>query len=345
VTIQNLAQLTQQIADEYTSSRSYKVPAEQISLTVRGFLSTGMNEFPLKCEASEQLARLLRLSVKSYLMLDADLRAEFFNRHFRSMATEAGFGRDIRIHLDGNGQVVGYDDPRLLRITPIKLMDAVNRSLPGGLSPEQIGVSRYVVSQTYLHLSLFSPEKVTEPRPSDFVNGGVDIVHYTTGELGTQVHCYLRRMICSNGAIAHVCDDNKQIRARRLRNGRFDEADMLRQIASLFTRAWRQIDGKLSAISSLLNEKRVSVDFLRQQRARFSLNNRILRAIERAIREDEIGPTGTQYDWFNALSRIATHDEQLTFRQSRTLSRVAGEFSQNTVHRCSQCGSWVVREN
>lgn len=89
----------------------------------------------------------------------------------------------------------------------------------------------------------------------------------------------------------------------------------------------------------------VSVDFLRQQRTRFLLNNRILQAIEEAIRQDEIEPTNTQYDWFNAISRVATHDELLNFRQRRTLSRMAGEFSQYTAHQCRQCGSWIMAQN
>ncbi len=171
------------------------------------------------------------------------------------------------------------------------------------------------------------------------------IIHYLTGELGTQIHCYLRRLICSNGAITHICNDDKQIRARRLHNGRFDEKDMLEQIGRLLTKTWEQLDTKLNAVAHLLDKKKVAVDFLRQQRTRFSLSNRVLRQIEGAIGQDEIGPTNSQYDWFNALSRVATHDERLSFRQRRTLSRVAGEFSQHTAHQCSQCGNWIVAQD
>ena len=342
---QNLSQLTQLIADEYRGSCSYVVPTQQISLTESGHISTGKNEFPVRREASEQFAQLLRVPTAFYRTLDADLRALLFNRRFRSFAADAGIDRDIRIHLDKDKQIVGYDDPRLLRISPLKLIESISASLPAGLSAEQIGVSGFSLSPERLHVSLFSPERATEPRPGDWINGGIDVVHHMAGPLGTQVHCYLRRLICSNGAITHVCSDNKQVRARRLPNGHFDEKDMLNQISRLTREAWGQIEAKLNAVRTLLDTKRVAMDFIRQQRTRFSLNNRVLGVIASAIREDEFGPTDSQYDWFNALSRVATHDDLLTFRQRRTLGRMAGELSQHAIHRCSQCGSWIVDEH
>ena len=341
---QNLSQLTEQIAKAYAGTVGYLVPAEQIGLTNSGYLRTGKNEFPVRREASEQFARLLEIPVPFYLKLEPDIRVLIFNRRFRRFAADAGIDHDIRIHVDENKQVVGYDDPRLLRISPLKLVESINSSLPPGLSAEQIGVSEFDFSPEHLHVSLVSPERVAEPRPGDYINGGIDIIHYTTGDLGTQIHCYLRRLICANGAITHVCSENRQARARRLLNGQFDEKDMLNQIRRLILEAWGQVDAKLQAITTLLSMERVAMDFIRQQRTRFALNNRVLRAVERAVREDEFGPTGTQFDWFNALSRVATHDDLISFRQRRTLGRMAGEFSQHTIHRCSQCGSWVVSQ-
>ena len=119
---------------------------------------------------------------------------------------------------------------------------------------------------------------------------------------------------------------------------------MLNQIRRLLGEAWAQLQGKLDAVEKLLSEKRMPMDFLRQQRTRFSLSNGILAAIEHAIREDELGSTDSQYDVFNAISRVASHDNGLTFRQRRTLSRMAGEFSQQTAQLCDKCGQWIVQE-
>jgi hypothetical protein len=157
---QNLSQLTQQIADEYAGAVSYIVPTEQISLTESGHISTGKNEFPLCREASMQFAHLLDIPIQFFLKLETDLRVYLFNRRFKPFAAEAGIDRELRIHLDKNKQVIGYDDPRLLRINPLRLVDSINSSLPPGLSAEQIDVSEFSLSPEQLHVSLVSPERV-----------------------------------------------------------------------------------------------------------------------------------------------------------------------------------------
>jgi len=267
------------------------------------------------------------------------------NRRFQARAANRRIGRDLRINLNQDKQIIGFDDPKLLRISPVKLMEVFNSSLPENLSAKEIKVARANLSSRIMHVSCFSPEKLIEPRPSDIINGGIDIIHHTSGDTGTQINCYLRRLICQNGAVAHICSENKQLRARRLNNGSFDENDMLMQIRRLLTEAWVQINEKLDAVRSLIEKKRISLDFLRQERTRFSLNNRMLAAIRFAIKEDEFGPTDTQFDIFNAISRVATHDDALSFRQRRTLSRMAGEFSQQDVHKCNTCGSWIIQQN
>jgi len=116
---------------------------------------------------------------------------------------------------------------------------------------------------------------------------------------------------------------------------------MIRQIQRLVGQAWTQLDDKLKAIAELLDRPRVSPNLLRQQRTRFSLNNRVLRAIEQALNLDELGPTHTQYDWFNAISRVATHDGLLSLRQQRMLMFMSGELSQQNARMCDKCGSWL----
>lgn len=343
--MQNLSQLTQQIREQYAGLLSIIVPTEQISLTENGLLYTGKNEFPLAHEASEQFARLLKIPANFYLTLESDLRAIFFNRRFPTKRADGSMGHDLRFTLNKEKQLIGYDDPKLLKINPMRLMEVVNSSLPKGLMAEQIEVSRLHLASNMLSFSCYSPQIECQPRVGDIVNGGIDVHHSASGEFGTQVRVYLRRKICQNGACAHICEDERQVRARRLTNGRFDDRDMINQIGRLLTEAWSQIDAKLQAVKDLLDKKRVSVDFLRQERTRFSLSNRILTSIENATGQDEIGPTGTQYDFFNAISRIATHDDSLSLRQRRRLMFMAGEFSQQDVHRCSQCGSWVFQHN
>jgi hypothetical protein len=341
----NLSQLTQQITKDFESQLSIVVPTENLSLTNDGFLYTGKNEFPLALEASEQFAGLLGIPTKFYLTLESDLRPIFFNRRLSTKRAGGDIGRDLRLTLNRERHVIGFDDPKLLKINPLPLMEAVNSSLPKDLLAEQIEVSRFHSTSNLLSFSCYSPQIESQPRVGDIINGGIDVHHSISGEFGTQIRCYLRRQICSNGACTHICQDEKSLRARRLLNGKYDDKDMIEQIRCLLIKAWTQLDEKLTAIKGLLNKPRVSIDFLRHQRTRFSLNNRVLHSLENAVNQDEFGSTDTQYDLFNAITRIATHDDSLSLRQQRRLMSMAGEFSQQDIHQCSQCGSWLTHLN
>ena len=292
-------------------------------------------------EGLDQLAENTKIPKHFFQKLPPDLQSVLFNRCWQVAMAEGHIPRRIEVRCDAQMHVIGFDDPQLLRISPMKLMEAIQASLPKELSPEQIRIARFDSTPQRVWISCFSPNIQEQPQPGDILNGGIDVVHHLSGDKGSQISCYLRRLQCANGAAIHLCREDKPLRARRLLNGRFDEADMLDQLHRLLREVWAQLPEKLEGIRGLLHRDRMPIEYLRRQRTCFSLNDRTLNAIERALHTDEFGPTGTQYDIFNALSRVATHEERLTFRQRRTLSRMAGEFSQQTVHRCERCGQWV----
>jgi hypothetical protein len=343
--MQNLTLVSEKIRSKYNGFKSYLIPSEKITLNEAGLLSTGKNEFLLTSDGFSQFAGLANIPSRFFQTLDPDHQSMIFNRRFSSRLHEDQIPPKLKINLDENSHVLGFDDPSLIHISPVALMETITSSLPKGLSAEKIEVCKMYIGTDMLHISCVSPMNVTEPLPGDIINGGIDILHSISGHTATQISCYLRRLICSNGATAHICQDNTPLRVRRLNNGDFDESDMLRQIHDRFTQAWLQIDEKLASIKKLTEKKRVSLDFLRHERSRFSLNNRMLDAISKALNQDELGPTNTQYDIYNAVSRVATHHQSLTFRQHRTLSRIAGEFSQQEVHKCERCGSWLTIVN
>jgi len=340
----NLAQIAEQIRDEYAGHHAATVSVNDMVLTEDGNLRGGTDTYSLASSAEEYLARVLGVPVTFYEKLDGDLRATYFNRHFVSRVTGLGLPPKLRVHIDANSRIIGFDDPRLLRVSPLQLMDVVNDTLPRGLSAEQVRVAVFSASADRFHISLISPDMKEKPRVGDTINGGIDVLHYAAGDRGTQVHCYLRRLVCANGAIIHVCNGRKKIRARRLSNGRFDEQDILRQVGRVLSQAWGQVKEKLAATVSLMGQRAISMEFLRQQRTRFSLSNRTLDAIEHALNADELEATNSRFDWFNAVSRVASHHAPLSFRQRRILGRIAGELSQLHVDRCSECGSWFIRD-
>jgi len=207
--MQNLAQLTEQIKEEYSHLHSNDVLSENISLTAAGYLNTGKNEFPVTLDGLEQCAEKANIPKEFLKRLPLDVQAMLFNRCFQIAISDGEVPCDMRIDLNSDMQVIGFDDPDLLRISPVQLTDVIRSSLPDGLSPEQVSVGRFSSTPRRLWISCFSPERVTEPRPGDIINGGIDVVHYLSGDKGTQINCYLRRLVCRNGATAHVCGENQ----------------------------------------------------------------------------------------------------------------------------------------
>jgi hypothetical protein len=343
--MKNLPLITEQIRKQYEGCSSFVIPPENVSLTDKGLLDTSKNQFPITREGLGQFAGYADAPKPFFLTLEPDLQAAIFNRRFQARLSDRRIPRRIRINLNQQNEITGFDDSKLFRTNPVKLMDTIISTLPKTLSAEKISVARADIGPNMMHISCFSPQSATEPQRGDIINGGIDILHCISGNAGTQISCYLRRLVCSNGATAHICAENTSLRVRRLSNNQFDESDMLSQIHDRLTHAWSQIDEKLNAIKALTQQKRILFDFLEQQRSRFSLNKHMLDAISLAINQDELGPTNTAYDTFNAISRVATHHENLTFRQQRTLSRLAGEFSQQEIHKCDKCGSWLAMRN
>ena len=342
---QNLAQLTQQIRDHYSGLRTDTYFAEKISLNDDGLLQVNQNEYPVKAEAAEQFWCVLHIPKDFMKRVPSDIRSRIFNHFFHQALTKREIPNEIRLIFDNNDHVIGYDDPSLHTIDPITLCETVNNLLPNGLLAEEIDVSRLTLKPDLISFSCYTPQIMIQPRKGDIINGGIDINHSITGSSATQVRCYLRRLVCENGATTHVCNDSNIVRSRRLSNKDFTQADMHGQIYRLISEAWKQLETKLAGITNLLSIERVHSDYIKQLRTKYSLNNNMLKAFNKAIDEDELGTTNTQYDWFNAISRIATHVDTLSMRQQRTLMSMAGEFSQQHVHKCDQCGSWVIEES
>ena len=341
--MQNLGELTDAVAQEYGQLQSLPVLSEKVAMSDSGFLQAGKKEYPLTPDAICQFAHLIGAPADYYTGLDSDIRAAIFNRIFPAVIKNK---RIADFYLILNGQkILGYDDPTLHRIEPTALLKIFHSALPAGLRSDEIEIPSAVLADTRMDFSCVTPTVVVEPQLGDIINGGIHVHYSVTGQFATQIRCHFHRCICSNGSVVHVCKRVKRPRSRRLASKNFSQADMVLQLRRLMIEAWNQVQEKLLGIPDLLNMPPVASEFLEQQRTRLGINKRIITAIENAIEEDELATTHTQYDVFNAISRVATYDSELSLRQRRTLLQLAGEFSQNNVRRCSECGSWVAEQN
>ena len=206
----SLDQFTQQIENKYANTKTETVSTQQIALTTEGLLRVGKKEMPMTTDALCQFARFGKIPTQFFLEIPSDLRAAIFNRLLPKRLASSSLAHNIRLTVDNQDQIHGFDDPTLHKLEPVILMKILKNSLPNNLSADQVEVGNYYLRNNIMSISCYTPIFFTEPRKGDIINGGVDIYHSITGEMATQVRCYIRRQICQNGATAHICSNEKK---------------------------------------------------------------------------------------------------------------------------------------
>ena len=338
-----LSETKRAVTERFGGLSRIRVPPEELVLRDDGVLSVSHDSYQLHRTALASLARFAGLPAHVVTdRLTSEERA--FVLQGRIMRpSEHAFPECLRLTIDDD-TVIGLDDAHLLSVDVLEIIEIVERTLPKGLTAEEISIDRISTSGHAVELTVFTPLIEREPRLHDVVNGGVYLRHPAVGEYATEVRCYLRRLVCKNGMVAHVCVGSRQARTRRLRADQFSLDEVRRQIEFLLTQAWDQVGVKAEALAGLLDQPPVDQGIFHRLRSRFSLNQQMIEAIRAAEFEDEKAPTDSFFDFIMALSRVATHPRAglvMTPRQQRTLMRAAGEMSQNHVHRCPSCGTWV----
>ncbi len=326
-----LGQLVPRIAGAYAAQREVLLSAEQISLSSDGRLEGVNGALPLNHDAWCDVGRLLGLRPTVLTALEVEERVFVLRRRL----PREGPPR-LRIVI-AQDQAVGIEDARLARLSPEQVADVLSTAKPHALTAEQITIGRLETEPDVLHIELWSDAIATEPRPGDIINGGIRVEHPIVGPSATQVHCFLRRLVCENGAVAHICLTNGHARSRRLPPK--DCTGMVRQLWNLADAAWRQVEQKLADVRALLDQPLPKVAAL--ERAGFS--KKVVATIELAMQHDELPPTGTLYDLANAMARVGTHEDDalLPPRQRRALLLAAGDLHHWFAGRCSHCGSFV----
>ena len=170
--MKTLHQLTQEISEKYAGLSSFVVSSQIIGFTESGLLNTGKNEFTLTLDGCKQFARRSNIPASFLLKQETDLRAMILNRCFHNEVADGSIGREIRINVNKENQVIGFDDSKLLKINAFTLIQVINDTLPRnrGLSAETIRVSRLHTSPSILSFSLYSPDIESQPRVGDTVN-------------------------------------------------------------------------------------------------------------------------------------------------------------------------------
>lgn len=243
----------------------------------------------------------------------------------------------------------GFDRADLVALSVEQVVTAVIAGL--GDSQCDVDVVQMALSNGKVTIDIVSKRTSVAVKVGDIVEGGVRIVHSLVGEKATELSPYMLRLACSNGAVSRTCLDGAS-RTRRMPvtnvNGHELQAEQIRNLsASSFAAvsqrladvprllettfaSQREVEGHFRA---LLAPHRLSVRRHATGEDRTSILDRLIAAWETEGREMN------GFGVWNALTRLATHDESLSTRQQYVLSRLAGLFAFREHRVCPRCQS------
>jgi hypothetical protein len=201
-------------------------------------------------------------------------------------------------------------------------------------------------------MELITPRSQRTVQRGDDIQGGMTVSHSITGEHATTVDLFTLRLICRNGMAQRRCAGHAEIsRARRLKQkGDLSKLAAMDQIERMTRGQIRHLDELLDSFSALpghavgRNPGATAEDAMREflmplLRASHLWSDRMWRDVLSPSWIDEHGGQGelTEFAAVNALTHVATHNSAISFRQRRTLARLAGLLTYRRVHVCPQC--------
>ncbi len=248
-----------------------------------------------------------------------------------------GFGPRPKLVLR-NGEFHTIVRGDLTDLPSAEVLTAVRESL--GKEGESLVVSRIDRNDERFEVELVSPLKAIAVRAGDIVQAGIHIVHAPFGNEPTIVEGFSLRLICTNGMKSRQCASRDGIgRTRKLSvdypNGRELQLNQIRRLAQ---QHWQGLQTQLEALRAT-SERLANVEELLNSwllRARISRQEMMPRLLAAWRME---GSENTHYGAVNALTRVATHDLDLSLRQRRVLSALAGLLAFSQVHLCEKCYS------
>jgi hypothetical protein len=210
-----------------------------------------------------------------------------------------------------------------------------------GTEGESLFVARIGHDSEGVDVDLVSPSKAIAVRRGDIVQSGLHIVHHPFGSHATLIEAFIYRLVCGNGMTRRECvsGGDRPARTRKLPVDFPNNRELqMAQIRRLTRQTWDGLQVQLDTLRAT-SERPAHVEELLArwlQRARMSVRTMMARLLD-AWREE--GAENTYYGAVNALTRVATHHQDLSERQRRALASLAGLLSFSDVHICPRCFS------
>ena len=327
MTITDVARLAQE-ADARYQQIEVEIPALKIGaeeIRIEG------EPFSFSAEARERVYSIVTAPATFMRPLSPRLQAEILTEVFHRDT----WGNRLSVALCG-AEVFSIFRGGLGRLGQFDVVTAVSEAL--GDDVHSLSVTRIVSNADQLDVDLATPRKSVDVRTGDTVRGGFHISHSIFGKQATSIEMFTHRLVCLNGMIHRDCPSQSGAsRTRKLPanhpNGRELQMEQVRRLTA---QAWEQLEPVLAELKAT-QERKADVENVLTgwlQRARIS-TEAMLPRLKEAWQQD--GGENTQYAAINALTRVATHREDVSVRQRRTLASLAGLLAFSNVHICPRC--------
>jgi hypothetical protein len=258
--------------------------------------------------------------------------------HFPSAATS----RSARM-VTRNDRFVGLSRTDLVQVGLGEVIKAIADQAHD--MTDELMVYRRMLDDTVCRLELVCPPIAREVAVDDVILGGLSVSFSPVGDFATTIETFLHRLKCTNGMVHRECVGRRSLSRTRREPVTNPHARELHidQIRQLTAGVLDGLQAHLKNVSDLRNESVTDVKgflgkLLRQARL-WSQNT--MERLEEAWAAEEMEPTA--YRAFNALTRVATHDAEVSARVRRSLSALAGLLAHSGTHICPHCFSVVAQ--
>jgi hypothetical protein len=338
---QTISELAQQLSrfDEQFA----RFPADDLKIVGDSLVAGGV-ELRLDPAGIQRLCEQMGLPRSYVSRLKAPARTPLLNYHLtEGDHYRAASHRKLNV-VGREGVFVGFARSDLAELNARELTAAVLEAV--GPDPQRrLTVHRFWLNDERCEFVFLASDVFTEVTAGDTVVGGLAVSYSPIGRHAVSVETFLFRRTCANGLTHRWCSAERPIsRTRRLpRDHSEAQAIQFRQVRQLAASVWQGLPQRLGEVAALRQERLECVEgFLAQLLRPARLWSRPMRRyLQQALAAEK--EQGTTYAALNAVTRVATHQPQLSGRQRRMLSALGGLIAHRHAHICPKCYSVVGR--
>jgi hypothetical protein len=294
-------------------------------------LLLGDSPFRLEGAGFRRFCEQLSAPADYVSVLPARIRQGVLQHHLD--CCDASDGRLTAVVRDG--EFLAFSRQDLCRLSGRDVLTAVREGVGSGANVHELQIH-----DESFQTDLLIESAAGEVAPGDIVRAGVRVTHSLTGKHATWIEAFMYRLVCKNGMVHRDCVDRRAARTRRLPTGRHDARRLqIEQVRRLTADTAGTLRAKLEAIRGLRREQvdanSMMVRFLEQG----GLSRRTWLPVVRRAWEENEGAESTAFGVMNALTWVSTHEPNLSARQRRILSGLAGILAFRQIHFCPRCFS------